>query len=122
MEKYKLVKKIAENVNWQAYINEQHEGEKVYFEFEIWTDTAGQDVIVSVVVDATDNKEELLEQLAHELNKYYESFDPEEEAALYWGYRHNLRGIPQSLRTLLKDMDEVDALIKELSESFESAC
>ena len=113
---------IAESVNWQVSYSEQNQGKEIAFEFETWTDTAGQNVLVSVVVNNTDDEQELLEELADKLNECYENFDPKEEAALYWENRHKLRGTPQSLHILLKDMEEAESLIEKLAETFHRAC
>lgn len=118
---FEFIDNIAESVDWRAHYSEERDGKQITFEFETWTNTAGQNVLVSVVVDATDSKEELLDKLAHELNEYYESFDPEEEAGLYWQNRHNLRGVPSSLRLLLDDMDEAEGLIECLADAFSKA-
>lgn len=118
---FDFIDNIAESVDWRAHHSEQNDSTEIAFEFETWTKTAGQNVLVSVVVDATDSKEELLNELVHELNEYYEAFDPEEEAGLYWQNRHNLHGVPSSLRRLLDDMDEAKGLIERLADAFAKA-
>lgn len=122
MKKIDFIEAIAEGANWQVSYDTQNEGKEIAFEFETWTTTANQNVVVSVVVDFTDDKDELLESLSKELYDYYESFDPEEEAGLWWNNRDKVRGVPVSLRTLLDDMDEAESLIEKLYKAFERAC
>lgn len=122
MEKYDFVEEIAERVNWCVSYSEQNESKELAFDFETWTDTADQNVVVSMVVNLTNDKEELLKSLSKEINEYYESFDAEDEASLWWENRDKVRGVPCSLRTLLDDMDEAEELIGKLAEAFEEAC
>lgn len=115
---FDFINNIAESVGWCAYCAEQNDGKEFVFEFETWTNTAGQNVLVPVVVSSTENKGKLLEQVAHELNECYKAFDPEEAAGLYWQIRDTVRGVPSSLHLLLDDMDEAKGLIERLSYVF----
>lgn len=107
------IESTAEKAGWGAHVYEDKN--LINVEFEAWTVTAGQDVLVYISVkDCAD--------IGKELKEYYENYDPEEECKIY--IKNDMlgkRGVPSSIRTLLQDMDEADELIEKLSKAFEEA-
>lgn len=49
-----------------------------------------------------------------DLIDYYNDFDPEEHAVMWFNARHNVRDVPQSIRVLLRDADKIDEMIEDL--------
>ena len=93
----------AERVGWTCKITK----EKYCYCIEFSTDSpCGQDVYAEITVST-------LDKVADEMYEYWRSYDPEEEAAMWYGQN---RGEPKSLRDLLADMDWVDEMLHELSE------
>lgn len=95
-----LVQK-AEDLEWSVSIDGR------YWEFEKFS-PAGEDFCFSL--HGTD--------IVGELQKYYDTFDPEEHIMeLVEAKRNGLRGVP-SIRTLCDDADAIDSMIYELLQAF----
>lgn len=93
----------AERVGWVCKITKEKYGWCIEFS----TDSpCGQDVCAEITVST-------LNKVADEMHEYWRSYDPEEEAVMWYGQN---RGEPKSLRKLLADMDWVDEMLYELSE------
>lgn len=55
-------------------------------------------------------------RFAESIAEYAESFDPNEHATLWVLNMHNVKGVPQSMRTLIDDADAIKKMHTELSE------
>lgn len=93
----------AERVGWTCKITKEKCGWALSFNTN---SPCGQDVNAEITVRT-------LDKVADEMHEYWRSYDPEEEAAMWYGQN---RGEPKSLRKLLADMDWVDEMLHELSE------
>ncbi len=100
----KKVKKIAEELKWSFNLSD--DGEYIYL--QIYS-PKGQDCFLEINAVSFDD-------FSEQVNNYYEGYDPEEEAMLWYGQK---QGEPSSLRALLDDMDWFDNQLKLLSEAIE---
>lgn len=96
------VKEVAEELKWNISINENE------FYFERWS-PCDQDLCIELT--AKDFK-----SLLEELENYYNSYVPDEEAKLWYGAN---KGEPSSMRDLLDDMEWCKNVIKELLEQIQ---
>lgn len=93
----------AERVGWVCKITKEKNGWLLSFN----TDSpCGQDVNAEITVRT-------LDEVTNEVYEYWQAYDPEDEAMLWFGQN---RGEPKSLRKLLADMDWVDEMLHQLSE------
>lgn len=53
---------------------------------------------------------------AHSIKEYAENFDPDEHAEMWVTNMHTVKGVPQSIRTLIDDADAIQEMLTELSE------
>ena len=53
---------------------------------------------------------------AHSIKEYAEDFDPDKHAETWVKFMHTVRGVPQSIRTLIDDADAIKEMLTELSE------
>lgn len=53
---------------------------------------------------------------ARSIREYAEDFDPDEHAETWVKNMHTVRGVPQSIRTLIDDADAIKEMLTELSE------
>lgn len=90
-------RKICEDLGWKVY----EDGDDI--ELEKYS-SLGEDVCFSVSAN----------KFLKDLCDYYEDFDPEEHAAMWYNARNNVRGVPQSLRALLDDAIEIDGMLENL--------
>lgn len=90
-------RKICEDLGWEAYETED--------DIELRKcSSLGEDFGFSVKAD----------KFLEDLRDYYEDFDPEEHAAMWYNARNNVGGVPQSLRALLDDAIEIDGMLENL--------
>lgn len=90
---------ICEGKDWR--VRELDDGS---IELENWS-PAGEDLVFYV---------DCGEPFAEGVVRIYESFDPEEHAALLIPAR-GTNGIPNSLRTLIDDAGAIDSMLEELA-------
>ena len=96
------IEQAAEKTGWNCRIGKDKDGYNIRF----YTDSpCGQDVNCEIAVKKLDD-------VPNEVHEYWQAYDPEEEAILWYGAN---RGEPKSLRTLLNDMDWVDSMLEDLS-------
>ena len=96
------IESAAGKAGWSCRIEKTDDGYEVLFR----TDSpCGQDVNCEIVVKK-------LNDVPNEVHDYWQSYDPDEEALLWYGAN---RGEPKSLRELLNDMDWVDNMLEDLS-------
>lgn len=93
------IKDIIENLGWNIYEDEQ------------WVDLrkqspAGEDFGFCVGTD--DFIENVIE--------YAYNFDPDEHAEMWVENMHTVQGVPQSIRTLIQDADDIQTMLSELAE------
>ncbi len=53
---------------------------------------------------------------ARSVKEYAEGFDADEHAEMWVQNMHTVRGVPQSIRTLIDDADAIQEMLTELSE------
>lgn len=90
-------RQICEGLGWKVY--EDEDG----IELSKFS-PLGEDFGFSVKAD----------KFLEDLRDYYEDFDPEEHAAMWYNAKNNVRGVPQSLRALLDDAIEIDGMLEDL--------
>lgn len=100
----RTVETIAEGLDWSFSLNDN--GKKICL--QIYS-PAGQDC--NLEIDASSFNE-----YRQKVEEYYEDYDPEYEASLWYGAH---RGEPSSLRELIDDMDWYDSKLKELSDKLD---
>lgn len=90
-------RKICEDLGWEVYETED--------DIELRKcSSLGEDFGFSVKAD----------KFLEDLRDYYEDFDAEEHAAMWYNARNNVGGVPQSLRDLLDDAIEIDGMLENL--------
>lgn len=94
----KKYKKVCEELNWNVYESKDD------IEFEKYS-PAGEDFFFSV------NKSNYLDEII----EYSESFDPDEHAEMWVNCMHSVKGVPQSIRTLIEDADAIKEMLLELA-------
>ena len=100
---------IAEDNGWSVTVEYCGNSKSLYFEFAQYTDR-GQDFSFSAEM-----KEGDVRSLIENINSYYESYDPDEEAILWTGPDgHGRNGAPYRLSEIIKDMEDVETMVKEL--------
>ncbi len=55
-------------------------------------------------------------RFAESIREYAEDFDPDEHAAMWIENMKTVKGVPQSIRTLIDDADAIKEMLTELSE------
>ena len=96
----KKIREIIENLDWSIYENEQG------VELEKYS-PAGEDFVFYV------DKEDFIENVID----YADNFDPDEHAKMWVENMHSVAGVPQSIRTLIQDADDIQAMLYELAEA-----
>ncbi len=104
---------IAESKGWNVTTEEN--GDVVEFTFSQYTDF-GQDFSFSA--ELTDGD---IDTLIEEIDNYYESYDPDEEASLWIGPDgHGANGAPYRITDIVKDMEEVESMVKDLLDTLDT--
>ncbi len=94
------VRRICENLDWSI-----HEYEKDV-ELEKFS-PAGEDFFFCV-----DKK-----NFINNVIEYAEDFDADDHAEMWVECRHTVSGVPQSIRTLIDDADDIKKMLLELAEN-----
>jgi len=55
------------------------------------------------------------EDIVKEVYEYYEGFDPDEHAKMWVEAQGRVPGVPNSIRTLIDDAEEIDEMLMELA-------
>ena len=93
----KKLKRVCKNLNWSiCYTDNDIELHK--------SSPAGEDFFFTV------NKDNCL----YEIIEYAENFDPDEHAEMWIKNMHFVKGVPQSIRTLINDADAIKEMLEEL--------
>ena len=104
---------VATGLGWQVSTN-RHEN-VVAFDFQRYTDK-GQDFNVCIEM-----KDDDFDNFLHELEQYYESFDPDYEAYLWIGSDgHGKNGAPYHIKDIVSDMEEAEKTIEKLYETLKT--
>lgn len=112
MTQEEIINKIteaAEKVGWNVTTSDNSDGS---LEVNFNTDTKfGQDLNCWGTL-----KDEDYQSLADEIQNWYESYDPDEEAMLWVGSDgHGKNGAPYYLRNILDDMEDAKLRLEELA-------
>lgn len=104
---------IAQTLEWKSNFSINAQGD-MDIEFENYT-PQWQDLIVNITLPAGFT----IDQIAVALYKYYDSYDPDEEASLWIGSDgHGKNGAPYHLKDLLQDMEDAKKMIWHLYKKF----
>lgn len=95
----KKQKTICENLGWDVLFDEN-------------------DIILSQYSPASENFFFYAEKTRFKdsVKEYAEDFDPDEHAIMWIENMHTVKGVPQSIRTLINDADAIKEMLTELSE------
>ena len=99
----KRIKRICENLDWNIYEYERD------VELEKFS-PAGEDFFFCV-----DKK-----NFINNVISYAEDFDADEHAEMWVSNRHTVRGVPQSVRTLIDDADAIKEMLLELANKLQA--
>ena len=94
----KRVKALCEKLDWKVYEYEKD------VELEKYS-PAGEDFFFCV------NKKDFIQNVI----EYAEDFDADEHAEMWVENRHSVKGVPQSIRTLIDDADAIKDMLLELA-------
>lgn len=104
---------VAVNLGWQV-LTDRHKN-VVEFNFQRYT-AKGQDFNVCIEM-----KDDDFDSFLHELEQYYESFDPDYEASLWIGSDgHGKNGAPYHIKDIVNDMEEAEKMIENLYETLKT--
>ena len=104
----KNIEEVLEDMNVRYTINKNDAL------VEFWTDTAGQDVPVEFEYDGT------AEGFVKQFTEKAEDYDVDEEFDLYNEGRGQ-NGVPNSVRTLLEDIEEAKATLMKIAANLKKA-
>ena len=94
----KRVKALCEKLDWKVYEYEKD------VELEKYS-PAGEDFFFCV------DKKDFIQNVI----EYAEDFDADEHAEMWVSCRNTVRGVPQSIRTLIDDADAIQEMLYELA-------
>lgn len=94
----KALKRVCENLDWTVREYEEDIELAKY-------SPAGEDFFFSV------SKDNFLEEVIN----YSEYFDADEHAEMWVNNMHTVKGVPQSIRTLIDDADAIKEMLLELA-------
>lgn len=109
-----LIEEIFENYGWSAkeYKGEdEHEGE---IEIENWS-PAGEDLIETLEYDGTDDS------LLNSLKQMRDNFDEDEHVKMWVQSMDSVSGVPQSIRALVEDAEQIKEMYNDLYFAFYEA-
>lgn len=117
MTQQELIDRIIEIAESQGFsVNTEIRGDDVEFIFSQRTDF-GQDFSFEATM-----KDNNIYTLMDEVYDYYEGYDPDEEAMLWVGPDgHGKNGAPYHLTDVVKDMEQCEQMIKDLSDALSKA-
>lgn len=110
MDLIEQITTVATGLGW--HVNTTSAPSIVEFEFSQYT-PAGQDFNFCVEM-----KDDDLDSLLDDIERYYEAFDPDYEASLWIGDDgHGKRGAPYHIKDIVNDMEAAEKMIDELHET-----
>lgn len=117
MTQQELIDRIIEIAESQGFsVRTEINENKVEFTFSQYTDF-GQDFSFEATM-----KDNNIYTLMDEVYDYYEGYDPDEEAMLWVGPDgHGKNGAPYRLTDVVKDMEQCEQMIKDLSDALSEA-
>lgn len=117
MNQQEFIDRIIEIAESQGFsVDTEITDDEVRFTFSQYTDF-GQDFCFEVVMKDYD-----IYTLIGEVEDYYEGYDPDEEAMLWVGPDgHGKNGAPYRLTDVVKDMEQCEQMIKNLSDALSEA-
>lgn len=117
MTQQELIDRIIEIAESQGFsVSTEINENKVEFTFSQYTDF-GQDFSFEATM-----KDNNIYTLMDEVYDYYEGYDPDEEAMLWVGPDgHGKNGAPYRLTDVVKDMEQCEQMIKDLSDALSEA-
>ncbi len=117
MNQQEFIDRIIEIAEGQGFsVDTEITDDEVRFTFSQYTDF-GQDFSFEVVMKDYD-----IYTLIGEVEDYYEGYDPDEEAMLWVGPDgHGKNGAPYRLTDVVKDMEQCEQMIKNLSDALSEA-
>ena len=117
MNQQEFIDRIIEIAESQGFsVDTEITDDEVRFTFSQYTDF-GQDFFFEATMKDYD-----IYTLIGEVEDYYEGYDPDEEAMLWVGPDgHGKNGAPYRLTDLVKDMEQCEQMIKNLSDALSEA-
>lgn len=117
MTQQELIDRIIEIAESQGFsVSTEINENKVEFTFSQYTDF-GQDFSFEATM-----KDNNIYTLMDEVYDYYEGYDPDEEAMLWVGPDgHGKNGAPYRLTDVVKDMEQCEQMVKDLSDALSEA-
>lgn len=96
-------RKICEDLGWEVFETEDD------IELRQFS-PLGEDFVFSVGLD----------NFIGDLRNYYDDFDPEDHAAMWYNARNVVKDVPRSLHALLKDADTIEEMLEKLATALEN--
>lgn len=117
MNRQEFIDRIIEIAESQGFsVDTEITDDEVRFTFSQYTDF-GQDFFFEATMKDYD-----IYTLIGEVEDYYEGYDPDEEAMLWVGPDgHGKNGAPYRLTDVVKDMEQCEQMIKNLSDALSEA-
>lgn len=117
MNQQEFIDRIIESAESQGFsVDTEITDDEVRFTFSQYTDF-GQDFFFEATMKDYD-----IYTLIGEVEDYYEGYDPDEEAMLWVGPDgHGKNGAPYRLTDVVKDMEQCEQMIKNLSDALSEA-
>lgn len=117
MNQQEFIDRIIEIAESQGFsVDTEITDDEVRFTFSQYTDF-GQDFFFEATMKDYD-----IYTLIGEVEDYYEGYDPDEEAMLWVGPDgHGKNGAPYCLTDVVKDMEQCEQMIKNLSDALSEA-
>lgn len=117
MNQQEFIDRIIEIAESQGFsVDTEITDDEVRFTFSQYTDF-GQDFFFEATMKDYD-----IYTLIGEVEDYYEGYDPDEEAMLWVGPDgHGKNGAPYRLTDVVKDMEQCEQMIKNLSDALSEA-
>lgn len=117
MNQQEFIDRIIEIAESQGFsVDTEITDDEVRFTFSQYTDF-GQDFFFEATMKDYD-----IYTLIGEVEDYYEGYDPDEEAVLWVGPDgHGKNGAPYRLTDVVKDMEQCEQMIKNLSDALSEA-
>ena len=103
----KELEDLLDTTDWNCRIYSEEDGH-AYVELQKES-PAGEDFIMYIYF----NQSEPVTSFLEDLKEYYEDFDPEEHAEMYIDCRGQ-NGVPETIRELLDDADEIKEMIGDV--------
>ena len=111
IELSKNIIEVLEGKDWNIYDITEQDG-RYYVEIENYS-PEGENLIETVWFDGTDSG------FIEGVRELADDFDPDEHAEMWIEARGRVRGVPDSIRTLIDDAETIKEMLEELADALE---